>query len=156
MNFKSSWASVVAWIRCTRYQCLLVMVLLCLVLRENYPFSNFPMYSSSGKHTYYLYLTDADGQPLKTRQFGLSSSTIKKIFDRYRRKELVHFAEAGSARVPLAEQAAGQSLLLYLDGLSAARPQVRKLLVGLRIEHVLVRQDAHDLVFETRTIAKHP
>ena len=62
MNFKSSWASIVAWIRCTRYQCLLVMVLLCLVLRENYPFSNFPMYSSSGKHTYYLYL-DRRGWP---------------------------------------------------------------------------------------------
>lgn len=156
MNFKSGLASVVAWIRQTRYQCLLVMVLLCLVLRENYPFSNFPMFSSSGRHTYYLYLTDADGRSLKTRQFGLSNSTLKKIFGRYRQKELAHFADAGSARVPLAEEAAGQSLLLYLDGLSAARPQVRKLLVGLQVEHVLVRQDAHDLVFETRTIARHP
>ena len=156
MNFTSALASVVAWIRQTRYQCLLVMVLLCLVLRENYPFSNFPMYSSSARHTYFLYLTDADGRSLKTRQFGLSNSTLKKIFDRYRRKELAHFADAGSARVSLAEEAAGQSLLLYLDGLSAGRPQVGKLLVGLQVEHVLVRQDAHDLVFETRTIARHP
>jgi hypothetical protein len=156
MNFNSGLAFVVAWIRHTGCRCLLVMVLLCLVLRENYPFSNFPMYSSSGRHAYYLYLTDEDGRALKTRQFGLSNSTLKKIFDGYRQKELAHFADAGRACVLLAEEAAGQSLLLYLDGLSAARPQVRKLLVGLQVEHVLVRQDAHDLVFETRTIARHP
>jgi hypothetical protein len=156
MNFKSGLASVFAWIRHTRCQCLLVMVLLCLSLRENYPFSNFPMYSSFSRRTYYLYLADAKGQPLQTRDFGLSSSALKKIFDRSRRLELEHFEQAGTERVALAEEAAGQSLLRYLDGLSAKRPKAKKLLAGLQVQHVLVRQDAHDLVLETRTIARHP
>ncbi len=78
MNFKSGLSSTLAWFRRTRCKCLLVMALLCLVLRENYPFSNFPMYSSFSSRTYYLYLTDAEGQALRTREFGLSSSGLKK------------------------------------------------------------------------------
>jgi hypothetical protein len=132
------------------------MTLLCLVLRESYPFSNFPMYSSFSSQTYYLYLTDAKGQALMTRKFGFSSSGLKKIFDQYRRIELKRFALAGNERVPLAEQAAAQSLLHYLDGLSAGRPQAKTLLAGLQVKHVLVRQDAHDVILETRTMAGHP
>ena len=156
MNFKSGLSSALAWVRQTRCKCLLVMTLLCLGLRENYPFSNFPMYSSFSSRTYYLYLTDAEGQPLRTREFGLSSSGLKKIFDGYRRIELKRFAQAGSERVPLAEQAAGQSLLRYLDGLTAGRPPARKLLAGLQVKHVLVRQDAHEVILETRTMARRP
>ena len=156
MNFKSGLTSVIGWTRRTRYQCLLVMVLLCLLLRESYPFSNFPMYSSFSRQTYYLYLTDADGQPLKTPEFGLPASGLKKIFDRYRQVELKHFKHADSERKVLAEEAAVQSLLRYLDGLSEGRPRMRKLLPGLQVQHVLVRQDAHGLVLETRTIARHP
>ena len=155
MNFKSAPGSALAWLRRTRGPCLLVMALLCLVLRENYPFSNFPMYSSFSSRTYYLYLADARGRPIKTREFGLSTSGLKKIFDRYRRIELEHLEHPGRERVALAEQAAGESLLRYLDGLSAARPPARKLLAGLQVQHVQVHQDAHELVLETRTMARH-
>ena len=157
MNFESLPGGARAWLRRTRCKWLLVMTLLCLALRENYPFSNFPMYSSFSPRTYYIFiLTDAKGQPLKTREFGLSTSGLKKIFDRYRRIELKHFEQAGNERVPLAEQAAGQSILHYLDGLSERRPQARKRLAGLQVKHVLVRQDAHDVILETRTLASLP
>lgn len=156
MNFKTALSSALAWLRRSRCKCLLVMTLLCLGLRENYPFSHFPMYSSFSTRTYYLYLVDAAGQPLRTGEFGLSTSGLKKIFDRYRRIELKHFAQAGDERVPRAEQAAGQSLLRYLDGLSEGRPEATKLLAGLQVQHVLVRQDAHNVVLETRTMARHP
>jgi hypothetical protein len=156
MNFKSGLSAARAWLCRTRFRCLLVMALLCLVLRENYPFSNFPMYSSFSSRTYYVYLTDAEDQPLKTREFGLSSSGLKKIFDRYRRGELEQVTREGNERVAIAEQAAAQSLLHYLDGLAAGRRQVSKLLAGLRVKHVLVRQDAHDVILETRTLASHP
>lgn len=156
MNFKSGLAWVAAWIRRSRCQCLLVMVFLCLLLHENYPFSNFPMYSSFSSQTYYLYLTNARGQALETRELGLSSSTLKKIFERFYRLELRKFKRAGGDGTALAEGAAGQSLLRYLDGLSAGRPKVGRLLAGSQVRHVLVRQDAHDLVLETRTLARHP
>ena len=113
------------------------------------------MFSSFSNRSYFIHLADADGTALRTRQFGLSNSAMKKIFDRYRRAELKHFADAGSERVPLAEAAAGQSLLRYLDGLAAARPAARKLLPGLQVQHVKVHQESNNLVFETRTIARH-
>jgi hypothetical protein len=155
MIFKSLPSSVLAWLRDTPCRWLLIMTVLGLGLRENYPFSHFPMFSSFSNRTYFIHLADADGTALRTRQFGLSNSTMKKIFDRYRRVELKHFADAGSERVRLAEAAAGQSLLRYLDGLAAAKPAAGKLLPGLQVQHVKVHQEANNLVFETRTIARH-
>ena len=108
MIFKSLPSSVLAWLRDTPCRWLLIMTLLGLGLRENYPFSNFPMFSSFSDRTYFIHLADADGTVLRTRQFGLSNSAMKKIFDQYRRAELKHFADAGNERVPLAEAAAGQ------------------------------------------------
>jgi hypothetical protein len=156
MKFASLLTSARTWLRRTRCKWLLVMTLLCLGLRENYPFSNFPMYSSFSQHTYYLYLTNAAGEPVATRQLGLSSSALKKIFDRARRKELERFEKSGSARVPLAEEAAAQSLLRYLDRLVAAQPPAQKLLAGLQVRHVRVQQQADALRLETRTLARHP
>jgi hypothetical protein len=156
MIFKSLLSSGLAWLQQTRCGWLLAMILLGLTLRENYPFSHFPMFSSFSRRTYFIYLSDGDGTALRTRRLGLSNSAMKKIFDRYRRAELKHFADAGNERVPLAEAAAGQSLLRYLDGLTAARPAARKLLPGLRVQHVRVQQKSNDLVLDTRTIARHP
>lgn len=131
------------------------MALLCLLLRENYPFSHFPMYSSFTDHTYFLHLTARDGTLLRTRQFGLSSSTLKKIFDRARRQNLGRLKGAADKRVLLADQAAGRALLHYLDGLSAGKPKVKKLLPGLQVEHVLIHQGAGELILETHTLAQH-
>ena len=155
MIFKSLPSSLLAWLRDTPCRWLLIMTLLGLGLRENYPFSNFPMFSSFSDRTYFMHLADADGTVLRTRQFGLSNSAMKKIFDQYRRAELKHFADAGNERVPLAEAAAGQSLLGYLDGLTAAKPAAGKLLPGLQVQHVKVRQESNHLIFETKTLARH-
>ncbi len=156
MKFASLLSPVGGWLQRSRCKWLLVMTALCLVLRENYPFSNFPMYSSFNNHTYYLYLTDAQGEALQTRRFGLSSSALKKIFDRQRRKELERFEGAGSARVPMAELAAGQSVLSYLEGLSVRHPEAKKLLPGVQVRHVRVDQEGAGLQFETRTLAQDP
>lgn len=155
MSFQSLLGATRAWLHRTRCKWLLVMMVLCLLLRENYPFSNFPMYSSFTHHTYYLYLADARGEAIRTRQFGLSSSALKKIFDRARRKELEHFEGVGKARVPLSEQAAAQSLLHYLDGLTARNRAAQKLLPGLQVRHVYVHQRNDALLLKTRTLARH-
>jgi hypothetical protein len=156
MNIASLLTGVRAWLRRTRCKWLLVMTVLCLALRENYPFSNFPMYSSFNNRTYYLYLTDAQGNAIKTRRFGLSSSGLKKIFDRYRRQELDRFKESGSERVRLAEESAGQLLIGYLDGLSAKRPAARGLLAGLQVQHVRISERDDVLRLETHPVARHP
>ncbi len=155
MNAASLFTGARVWLRRTRCKWLLVMTVFCFALRENYPFSNFPMYSSFNNRTYYLYLTDALGKPIKTRQFGLSSSGLKKIFDRYRRQELARFQKSGSERVRLAEESAGRLLLRYLDGLSASRPNAGELLAGLQVHHVRISERDNALRLETHTVARH-
>ncbi|CAN5544922.1 hypothetical protein BH18VER2_BH18VER2_11110 [soil metagenome] len=156
MNAASLLNGARAWLRQTRCEWLLVMTILCLGLRENYPFSNFPMYSSFSNRTYYLYLTDAKGAAIRTKEFGLSSSALKKIFDRDRRQELGRFQDAGQDRVQLAEASAGQLLLRYLDGLSAGRPKAAAMLAGLRVQHVRVSQRDDALNLETHVVAQNP
>jgi hypothetical protein len=156
MNAASLLTGMRAWLRRTRCKWLLVMTVLCLVLRENYPFSNFPMYSSFASRTYYLYLTDAKGTAIQTTRFGLASSTLKKIFDRYRRQELNRFKDSGDGRVPLAEASSGQLLLRYLEGLCAQRPEAAGLLAGLQVQHVNVSEQDEALKLETRVVAQRP
>src|SRR5215467_11610259 len=122
MNLKAPLGAALAWL--ARFRCLLVMVLLGLILRENYPFSNFPMYSSFSRRTYFIYLANSAGEPIRTRDLKLSNNGLKKIFDRNRREELLRFANAGEKRVVLAEEAAGRLLLSYLDGLTSSRPEL--------------------------------
>ena len=155
MKFASSLRALLSWLQATRCKWLLVVVLFCLVLQENYPFSHFPMYSSFANYTYLIYLADAQGRPIATPRFGLSSSALKKIFDRYRRVALKKFEGSGKERVSLAEKAAGESLLQYLDGLAERRPTARQLIPGMQVRHVRVDQKSDALVFETVTLAQH-
>ena len=69
-----------------------LLAAICLVVQEQYPFSHFPMYSSFGDRTYYIYLADGAGQPLPTRPTaGMTTPTLQKVFDgelRRQRREL--------------------------------------------------------------------
>jgi len=143
-------------LKSTRFKCLLVTTLLCLGLRENYPFSNFPMFSSFNSRTYQVYLTDAQGNPVSTMDFDLPNSTLNKIFDGWRRAELKKTAGSWkAARVAIAEHTAGEALFRYIDRHASVHPQMRNLLHGLRVQHLTIRLEAHELVFETRTLATH-
>jgi hypothetical protein len=148
-------AAAIERLKRTRFKCLLVMTLLCLGLRENYPFSNFPMFSSFYGHTYLLYLTDAQGTAVSSRRLGLQTSALKKIFDTQRRAELKKTSGPWKARGALVEHMAGEALLRYIDRQGSVQPQIRNLLHGLRVQYVTIRLEGHDLVFEKRTIATH-
>jgi hypothetical protein len=59
---------------------ILIPIGLGLWLKENYPLSNFPMYSLQRGESDYYYLQDAEGRPLATQQVSsLSSTKIKKM-----------------------------------------------------------------------------
>jgi hypothetical protein len=144
------------WLKRTRFKCLLVMTLLCLGLRENYPLSNFPMFSSFSSHAYLVYLSDAEGNPVSTMRFDLSNSTLNKIFDGWRRAELKKTAGSSkAAQVALAEHTAGEALLRYLDRHASVYPQIRNLLHGLQVQQLTIRLEAHELVLQTRALATH-
>ncbi|MEP6955701.1 MAG: hypothetical protein ABI883_02660 [Chthoniobacterales bacterium] len=67
------------WLPCKPLLCLTCA---CLLLEEQYPFSNFPMYSSFHNETYYVYLANGADEPLPTLTlFGKTTPTLKKIYD---------------------------------------------------------------------------
>ncbi len=61
---------------------LLGVTAICLVVREEFPFSHFPMYGSFSNYTYYVYVTGEDGAPLPlNRLTGVRAANLKKIYD---------------------------------------------------------------------------
>ena len=139
-----------------RWPVLFGLTILCLIARENYPFSNFPMYSSFAKSSYYIYLADGTGQPLATSRFGLTTTGLKKIFESNRRAEFR--VDKGTAKPDsaLADRAAAAALLRYLDQLPDVRRQPPELLHGLQVRRVNLLWKAGRIEAETITIAQHP
>jgi len=152
MNFASPLAAARGWLQRTRCKWLLVMTLLCLVLRENYPFSQFPMYASFSHKTYYLYLTNATGEEIPTQPFAISNSGLRKIFDSYYRIASRRFARTDPERVPLSEKEAGQKLLAYLASLPVV-PALKKPIADAHVERVDIHQENQQLLFQSHIVA---
>ena len=63
---------------------MFAIIVLCLALEEEFPFSHFPMYDSFSNYTFYVYVTDAKDQPIPVE--GISSirtGRLKKVFNTY-------------------------------------------------------------------------
>lgn len=63
---------------------LLIYTALSLVLKENYPFSNYPMYSNPSAERPYYTVADGNGQPIPVQK--LTGITCPKIGKIYRKK----------------------------------------------------------------------
>ena len=63
---------------------LAIFVAVSLILKENYPFSHFPMYSSPTAQRAYYMVTDAEGRPLPIST--LTGVTLPKIGKMHWRK----------------------------------------------------------------------
>ena len=60
-----------------------VLVVALFVIKEQFPFSNFPMYSRFEPETYYVYVTSEKGDIVPVGpMFGRSISDVKKAYDR--------------------------------------------------------------------------
>ena len=59
----------------------ILTTILCLVIRENYPFSHFPMYSRMAGNTFYVYVTDQNDEPIPIHTLtSIRTGKLKKIF----------------------------------------------------------------------------
>jgi hypothetical protein len=118
---------------------LLVLTALCLVVREEYPFSHFPMYSSFGKTTYYVHLADGTGKPLATLPTaGMMTATLKKMYDSELRKEV---ARLQSSRLKLTleqKRGVGERVLAALNSSLWVQQQRPEFARPLRIYEVNV------------------
>ncbi len=125
---------------------MFVLIGVSLAVKENYPFSHFPMYGNPGPSTTYLYIAEAreDGshEPLPVRELaGITAPKVKKIFgsrvDAYckensRKEDTLSDRELASI---------GQDILDYLRPLAVKRSKGREpmpdkmALIQVRIEY---------------------
>jgi gas vesicle protein len=88
---------------------------LSLLLRENYPFSHFPMYGNPSDDVYYLWLADAEKRPLPVQ--ALTGKTAPKLGKMLRTYADLKAKELKLKRSALPESAMQQvftQLLAYL------------------------------------------
>ena len=137
MNILRSIASV-ARRKFGRVPCaLLVLTAACLVLREQYPFSHFPMYSSFGDNTYYVHLADGTGKPLPTLPTtGMMTATLKKMYDTELRKEVARLRRSRRRLTTEEKRPAGERVLLALNRSLWAQQQAPQFSPPLRIYEV--------------------
>ena len=54
----------------------------CLAVKENFPFSHYPMYSNFDDQTYYVWLADSNGEPIPVQKVTyMRLGKIKKIYN---------------------------------------------------------------------------
>lgn len=133
-----------AWFR-PPFPAMLVLVLALYLIREEFPFSNFPMYSNINEEADVTFVTDQNDQPLPMKAlFKTSSGTSKKMY----KKELGTLTNAqgrDSDHATAEERArAGRAVLDMLlprliakavpPGTTALRFQVRTFRAGVAPE----------------------
>ena len=63
---------------------LFIITLLNLILKENYPFSHYPMYSRFSRSTFYIFVTNEKDEPLPLRSFcGVSAAILRKMYESF-------------------------------------------------------------------------
>ena len=151
------WARRAAdWIKRSETQPLLVLTAACLLIAEQYPFSDFPMYSSFGRSTYYVYLADGSDQPLSTYgTIGVSTATFKKMFDSALRAEMRKLRVSDEQLTPEQWQTLGTRVLAQVRSSPAASSDGRQLPDVLRLYEVQIELANGELKKETRLIAEH-
>lgn len=104
------------------FRALLLVVLFLFVVKERYPFSNFPMYSNLDKEADILYVTDQADQALPMDSvFRTGSGTSKKMY----KKELNSLTKTTGRKLEVAtpedRAAAGRAVMATI--LERIRPK---------------------------------
>ncbi|HEY5812972.1 MAG TPA: hypothetical protein VIT23_10010 [Terrimicrobiaceae bacterium] len=129
---------------------LIVFVVVSLILRENYPFSHFPMYSSPSAKRYYFMVTDAAGQALPIA--SVSGITPPKIGKIHFKKSQTYEAKARKADpqgMPGQEETIGREICDMLREQAVKRGQT--LAQGLQLYRVEI-QYVDGQIKETRRL----
>lgn len=81
--------------RCLPFRHMTLLVLALFVIKEQFPFSNFPMYSNFDSEADVIYIANRDGEPLAMDEvFRSGSGTAKKAC----KKELGKLTQAAGGR----------------------------------------------------------
>jgi hypothetical protein len=109
-----------------------------------YPFSSFPMYSNPSAWDDYIYLTNANGEPLGIAPHtGLSASKLNKIFNNKMKEVGLRSSADRRAARPDLEAKAGADVLRTARSLAERRG--RPLPMPVRLMRVIVERQGQQL-----------
>lgn len=144
------------WLRRIPYKPLWLITALCLLLREEFPFSNFPMYSSFGHTTYYVYVADIADQPLSSlKTLGVSTPTLKKMYATEVARELKELDGSGKKRLSHEDKRApAERLLQRLLHSPRVQRSATKQRAGVRFYEVTISLEAGKIQKQSDLIAE--
>lgn len=129
---------------------LAIFVTLSLILRENYPFSHFPMYASPTAQRNYFIITDNRGNPIPVGSLtGLTSAQIGKTYRQKSRKHTAEMKKMGQVSRAERDRLVGVEIFQALRQRAATRGQ--KLPEKLQI-HIAEIQFADGQIRETKRL----
>ncbi|OAI57974.1 hypothetical protein AYO49_01660 [Verrucomicrobiaceae bacterium SCGC AG-212-N21] len=118
-----------------------VIVVLCRVVRNGYPFNSFPMYAEPSPYpSDYLIVADANGTPINVKQItGLSSAKVKKIYtERLNRTTDMLDLDPDQATPEIKQKVFAETMRQLRE---AAARRKKKLPEKVRITNMLIYQD---------------
>ena len=128
---------------------ILVYIALSMILKENYPFSHFPMYSNpSTKPLSYFYLADGEGEPLRLLYHtGLTTSRLTKRVGNEKRKY-----EKGDLKEEEIVAKAGVDVLRFIRKMNAKRSKTRPLPEDIQLVQMRITLDGSESGFTEERI----
>ncbi len=124
-------------------------IVLGLLIKENFPFSHWPMYSNFARQTDYVYVVDANSKPVAAAAFFESAPRLRKQFQR----ELKGAAQSGARRSEASTE--NEAAVRVLERLARRMsPEQRLATSKLGLVRAEVRIDGRrKIVVSERTVA---
>jgi len=71
-------------------------MVICLAVKEEFPFSHFPMYESFSDYSFVVYIADRNGDPIPVQSItSQKTSKLKKIFNKEQKRVRKELEAAG-------------------------------------------------------------
>jgi hypothetical protein len=150
--WKANWPGIWKFIKISPLTTLAIYTLVSLQLEENYPISNYPMYSNPSPERPYYMITDGDGKPLAIQTLtGVTCPKIGKIF-RAKSDELAKELKmkAGDLK-PQHHQAISMEMFAYLRNEAQQKGQTAAMPAKLQLVKNYISYEDGEVV-ETPTL----
>ena len=141
---------VVLWIALPELWVLWSLTFANLLVKDNFPFSHFPLYSSHRDTNDYFFLTDEREQPIPARKFRIGAASLKKIFNAEIRAERKQGLKIGDLTQERRAQAGRRTLEAISQTLSRGAGRYR----FLRLNHVSMRAEGDSIQSESEVVAE--
>jgi hypothetical protein len=141
--------SVGHWLRAWPW--FVASIVLGFFIRENFPFSHWPMYSNFSRESGYVYVVNAAGQPIAAATLFETAPRLRRQFERERRTESARAKGLALTKSDIEREAATHLLKRLAQRLS---PEERKSANGLGLVSARLRMDEQRKITVTeRTVA---